>query len=176
MHPCCEKFALLEWRGGGGGGGWSLQFPCRASTWQTKYPQVTFADEIALFKIFDVANMRQCHWIRDTWFVLLDILTSNKTFRSAFQVINEILPVFKNVLFSFYFALSEKYFWYISEDNSIYSSSMPIKFRYCNRQMFLSTLSGITCGYDGYWTDMFSKLTTPLQSSWWCRDMATLAT
>ena len=27
--------------------------------------KVTFADEIALFKIFDVANMRQCHWIRD---------------------------------------------------------------------------------------------------------------
>ena len=57
--------------------------------------KVTFADEKALFKIYDVANMRQCHWIRDKWFVLLDILSSNKTFRSAFQVINEILPLFK---------------------------------------------------------------------------------
>ena len=57
--------------------------------------KVTFADEIVLLKIFDLANMRQCHWIRDKWFVLLDILLSNKTFRSAFQVINEILPLFK---------------------------------------------------------------------------------
>ena len=104
--------------------------------------KVTFADEIVLFKIFDLANMRQCHWIGDKWFVLLDILSSNKTFRSAFQVINEILPLFKMfVFFGFLFCLSEKYFWYIPEDNSFYSSSMTIEFWYGNRQMFLSTLS-----------------------------------
>ena len=86
--------------------------------------KVTFADEKALFKIFDVANMRQCHWNRDKWFVLLDILSSNKMFRSAFQVINEILPLFKMFFFffCFLFCLSEKYFWYIPEGKGIYSS------------------------------------------------------
>ena len=157
--------------------------PGRASTWQTKYPhflqshifcKVTFA----LFKIFDVANMRQCHWIRDKWFVLLDILSSTKRFVQPSRLLMKYCHCL--FYFLFLFCLSEKYFWYISEDNSIYSSSMTIKFRYGNRQMFLSTLSRnwieLTCGYEGYWTDIFSKLTTPLQSSWWCRDMASLAT
>ena len=72
--------------------------------------KVTFADEIVLFKKVDVANMRQCHWIRDKWFVLLDILSSNKTFRSAFQVINEILPLFKMFVFCFFLAF---YFVYL---------------------------------------------------------------
>ena len=198
MPPCCEKFAQLEWKGaasvcacgssrhmGPDLGHYSSRVAL-AREWCYKqsihiFCKVTFADEITLFKIVAVASMQQCHWIRDKWFVSLDLLSSNITFRSAFQVINEILPLYKMfVFFCFLFCLSEKYFWYIPEGNSIYSSSMTIEFRYGNRQMFLSTLSRnwieLTCGYDGYWTDVFSKLTTPLQSSWWCRDMATLAT
>ena len=185
MPPCCEKFAWLEWRGAASacacGSSRHMEpdlghYSSRVALARDKqsihiFCKVTFADEIALFKILDVANMRQCHWIKDKWFVLLDILSSNKMFRLAFQIINEILLLFKMFFF---------YFWYIPEDNSIYSSSMAIEFRYGNHQMFLSTLSRnwieLTCGYDGYWTDMFSKLTTPLQSSWWCRDMTILAT
>ena len=112
MPPCCEKFAQLEWRGaasvcacgssrhmGPDLGHYSSRVAL-AREWCYKQSiyiicKATFADEIALFKIVDVANMWQSHWIRDKWFVLLDLLSSNKTFRAAFQVINEILPLYK---------------------------------------------------------------------------------
>ena len=78
MPPCCEKFAQLEWRGaasvcacgssrhmGPDLGHYSSRVAL-AREWCYKqcihiFCKVTIADEIALFKIVDVANMRQCH-------------------------------------------------------------------------------------------------------------------
>ena len=113
MPPCCEKFAWREWRGAASARACGSSrhmgpdlghYSSRVVLARDKqsihiFCKVIFVNEIALFKIFDVANMRQCHWIRDKWFVLLDVLSSNKTFRPAFQVINEILPLFKCCFF-----------------------------------------------------------------------------
>ena len=125
MPPCCEKVCLTRVEGAATAcacgssrhmGPDLGHYSSRVALARDKqsihiFCNVTFADEIALFKIFDVANMRQCHWIRDKSFVLLDIISSNKTFRSAFQVIIEILALFK--MFGFFFLLFVLFIWEI---------------------------------------------------------------